>query len=47
MSVTLTMVAVTRTVIIQMGPTTVCVAVDGGWILMDMLAMVIMQSIDI
>ena len=34
------MVTVTRTVIIQMDPTTVPVAVDGDWILMDTLAMV-------
>ena len=42
MSVTLTMVAVTRTVIIQMALITVHVTVVGGWILMDMLAMVIL-----
>ena len=40
MSVPLTMVAVTRTVIILMALITVHVAVDGGWILMDTLAMV-------
>ena len=41
MSVPLPMVTVTRTAIIQMDPTTVPVAVDGVWILMDTLAMVI------